>query len=102
MVKTHLNMMEDLCEVFHLHSAGTELLLNFVDTLLAEGKRKEVCSKLASTLSAGLVYIYMLQAVTYARTFHLQSHFSMDEMLLPLVGMDKMNLVEKSIYLLFS
>ena len=48
------------------------------------------------------VYIYMLQAVTYARTFHLQSHFSMDEMLLPLVGMDKMNLVEKSIYLLFS
>lgn len=37
----------------------------------------------------------LLQAVTYAWTFRLQSHFGLEEMLLPLIGMDKINLIEK-------
>ena len=43
MTNSHLNLMDDLCLVFQLHSANTDLLIDLVHNLLAEGKRKEVC-----------------------------------------------------------
>ena len=42
MTSSHLVLMEDLCQVFQLHSADQNLLINLVETLLAENKRKEV------------------------------------------------------------
>ncbi|CAI8012587.1 Exonuclease mut-7 homolog [Geodia barretti] len=75
MTDTHLNMMDELCQVFRLRSADTDLLIDLVHRLLAEDKMKE--------------------AVTYAWTFRIQSHFGLEEMLLPLIAMDKINLIEK-------
>ena len=42
MSRTHLILMEDLCQVFQLHSANEDLLIELVQNLLAENKRKEV------------------------------------------------------------
>ena len=35
------------------------------------------------------------QAVTYAWTFNIQAHFDIAEMVLPLIAMDKINLIER-------
>ena len=35
--------MDDICQIFQLHSADVDLLIELVQDLLAENKRKEVC-----------------------------------------------------------
>lgn len=46
MTRSHLILMDDLCQIFKLHSADVDLLLELVHRLLAEGKRKAVTNTL--------------------------------------------------------
>ena len=49
MTDTHLNMMDELCQVFRLRSADTNLLIDLVHRLLAEDKMKEVRGRASIT-----------------------------------------------------
>lgn len=49
MTKSNLVLMDDLCEVFQLHSASKDLLINLVQDLITDNKRKEVSVCIALT-----------------------------------------------------
>lgn len=42
MIRSHLVLMDDLCQIFKLHSADVDLLVELVHKLLAENRRKAV------------------------------------------------------------
>ena len=124
MTRSHLVLLDDLCQIFQLQSANTDCQIDLVQNLMAADKRKEVhtCTCLALLLSSFLlrfctyniyivhersllcvwqilvqvsVLLLTTQAVTYAWTFNIQAHFDIAEMLLPLIAMDKINLIER-------
>ncbi|XP_065916559.1 exonuclease mut-7 homolog isoform X2 [Dysidea avara] len=73
--RSHPIIFHDMCSIFDLDSAPHSNKMQLIKTLLrTNGKHKE--------------------AVTYARKLNLQKCFHLEEMLLPLVVMDKINIIE--------
>ena len=59
-------MLEDVCEIFQLHSVSSDLLIDLVSDLVSQGKMKEVllaskASLHSRTMSMIFLYIFIGQ-----------------------------------------